>query len=363
MTKLTSLTIFFPAYNEEKNIKNAVIQAIEIGKKISQNENYEVIVINDGSTDSTAAIVNTLSAHNPKVKLITHGVNQGYGGALMTGFTNATKDWVFFSDSDGQFDLSELETFLPYTDTKSVIIGYRIKRNDPPMRILNARAWNFLNRFAFGLIVKDIDCAFKLFKRESLQEVLPEMHSRGAMISAELLIRLKLVGYDFVEVGVNHYPRTSGSPTGAKASVIYRAFRELAQVYRGDLGIQWVKQVIKFFIVGTFNTVLDICIYLLITRFIPAFASHKMWAKGVSYIFGLFNSFIFNRALSFKSEFVTTSFLPFIIVGVASLAINTGVMYVFYESLKVNEFLSLGIATVATLSWNFLTSKFIVFKD
>jgi len=363
MTKLTSLTIFFPAYNEEKNIKNAVIQAIEIGKKISQNENYEVIVINDGSTDSTAAIVNTLSAHNPKVKLITHGVNQGYGGALMTGFTNATKDWVFFSDSDGQFDLSELETFLPHTDTKSVIIGYRIKRNDPPVRLLNAKAWNFLNRFSFGLIVKDIDCAFKLFKRESLQKVLPEMHSRGAMISAELLIRLQRAGFNFVEVGVNHFSRTAGSPTGAKPSVIYRAFRELAQVYRGDLGAQWVKQVIKFLLVGAMNTTLDLIVYLILTRFVPFFSLHKVWAKGVSFIAGITNSFIFNRAWTFRSEVSLSSFVPFIIVGIASLAINTGVMYVLFETMKVNEFLSLGLATLATLSWNFLTSKFVVFKD
>ena len=361
--KLTSLTIFFPAYNEAENIADTVTSAVNIAEEITENKDYEIIVVNDGSTDNTIDVVQTLVHRNPNIKLITHGTNQGYGGALMTGFTNATKDWVFFSDADGQFDLSELANFVDYTETETVIIGYRIKRNDPFMRLLNAKGWKFMNKIAFGLEVKDIDCAFKLFKKSALDVVLPAMHSRGAMISAELLIRLKRAGNHFSEVGVHHYPRSAGSATGAKPSVIIRAFKELAQVYRGDLGNQWVKQVVKFLSVGVVNTILDISVYIILTRLVPFFSIHKVWAKGVSFIVGVTNSFIFNRAWTFRSTVGLSSFLPFIMVSIASLGINTGVMYVLYESMSVNEFIALGIATAATLSWNFITSKFLVFRE
>lgn len=363
MNVISSLTIFFPAYNEAGSIADTISNAVSVAQKVVEHDNYEIIIVNDGSTDNLIEVVQKLVDQNNKIKLITHGTNQGYGGALMTGFTNATKDWVFFSDSDGQFDLTELELFIPHANTESVILGYRIKRRDPFMRLLNAKGWSLLNRIAFGLNVRDIDCAFKLFKKNALHTILPSMHSRGAMISAELLIRLKRAGYTFAEIGVNHYPRKVGSPTGAKPSVILRAFKELAQVYRGNLGNEWVKQVVKFLTVGVVNTIFDLSVYILLTRLFPFFISHKVWAKGVSFIVGITNSFIFNRAWTFRSEVGLTSFVPFIMVSIASLAINTGVMYITYESLGFDEFIALGIATLATLSWNFFTSKFIVFKN
>ncbi len=233
--ELSSLSIFFPAYNEAANLEETVKKAVEVAQKYS--DDYEVIIVNDGSKDNTVEIMTKLMEANPKVKLITHQTNQGYGGALMTGYSNSTKDWVFFSDADLQFDLTEIEKLIEKTNQTEVILGYRIKRGDPFLRYLNAKGWNLLNRILFGLKVIDIDCAFKLIKNSAIKKVLSQMISvKGAMISAELLIRLKRAGYSFIEVGVHHYPRKVGSSTGAKPEVIIRAFKELWNVYLSDLG-------------------------------------------------------------------------------------------------------------------------------
>lgn len=362
MDKFPSLSIFFPAYNEERNIGRTIEKAIPVAEALTENQNYEIIVINDGSRDGTAAEVNEITSHNPHVHLINHPQNMGYGAALMSGFLNSSKDWVFFTDGDGQFDIRELEQFLPLTQSTPVIVGYRLKRNDHFLRLINAKGWSLLNRIAFQLDVIDIDCAFKLFRRDVLSTILPQLNSRGAMISAELLIRLNRAGHQINEVGVNHYPRTAGSPTGAKPTVILRAFKELATVYRGDLGSEWVKQVIKFMFVGISNTLVDLTIYFLLSRLFIPFQSRKVWAKGVAYIFGLTNSFVWNRAWTFKSTTRLTSLIPFIIFGVAGLAINTSVMYVCYTALNFGELTSLAIATIITFSWNFITSKYVVFK-
>ncbi len=230
-SKLASISIFFPAYNEAANIAESVAKAIEAAGKVA--DDYEVIVVNDGSRDNTIEVVSQITQANPKVRLLTHEKNQGYGGALMTGFANSQKEWVFFTDADLQFDLNELILLVECAEKSDVVLGYRIKRSDPFMRLMNAKGWSFLNRLLFGLKVKDIDCAFKLIRNDVLKNVLPQMISvRGAMISAELLIRLQQAGHKFIEVGVNHYPRKAGSATGAKPKVIVRAFREMLAVYR-----------------------------------------------------------------------------------------------------------------------------------
>ncbi len=365
MNKLSSLTIFFPAYNEEENIRKTIEGANRIAKDVTDDHNdYEILIIDDGSRDKTAQVVQEAIKEYPNVRLIKHSSNKGYGAALMTGFSNASKEWVFFSDSDLQFDLSEINKLTQYSNSYDIIIGYRIKRNDPFMRWLNAKGWNILNRMLFGLKVQDIDCAFKLMRRDAVQKVLPHMKSRGAMISAELLIRLKNAGYKFKEVGVNHYPRTRGSQTGAKPSVIIRAFKEMALVYKGDLGPAWSKQVIKFLIVGIGNTLVDWTSYFLLSRFIPFFMTRKVWAKGISYILGVTNSFIWNRSWTFRSSIdFFPGFIIFALVSIASLGINTSVMYVSYTFFKFPEFIALLTATIFTLSWNFLASKFIIFRD
>lgn len=360
--QLSSLTVFFPAYNEEDNIQETIKQADEMARTITTD--YEILIINDGSADKTAENVLESQKTYPNVKLINHPTNLGYGAALMSGFKNASKEWTFFSDADLQFDLMEITELTQYSDEFDVIIGYRIKRNDPLMRLLNAKGWNLLNRLLFGLKVRDIDCAFKLFKTSALHEVIPNMASRGAMISAELLIRLQRAGHSFKEVGVNHYPRTAGSPTGAKPSVIIRAFRELAKVYHGDLGKEWVKQVVKYMIIGVANTLLDIVLYFVISRNIGFLVERKVWAKGLSYLLAAVNSFFWNKSWTFKSEIKPLSmYAPFFLVTFASIAINVSVMFVALNTLMLGEIGSLFLATSVTLVWNFLLSKFIMFQS
>ena len=188
-------------------------------------EDYEVIVVNDGSRDRTREIVEGLNATNTRIRCVNHPVNKGYGEALRTGFTAATKDLVFLTDGDKQFDVNEVERFIPATARADIVAGYRSPRRDPAIRLLYAHGWNLLVRLLFGRTVRDIDCAFKLFKREVWTNV--NVHSGGATFSAEFLIRAKRAGYTMVELPVTHFPRTAGSPTGGNPKVILRAFRDL----------------------------------------------------------------------------------------------------------------------------------------
>lgn len=228
--KLPSLSIFFPAYNEEANIAETIKQADQMAKTVT--DTYEIIIVDDGSKDETGKIVQKAITDFPNTRLITHERNKGYGEALLTGLRNSQYEWVFFSDSDLQFDLNQIHDFLPFVHEYDTIIGYRAPRMDPFMRKVNAWGWKILNRLMFGLKVKDIDCAYKLFKKTALNSVLPQMKSGGAMISAELLMRLSRNGSTFKEIPVRHFPRKAGSPTGAKPAVILRAFKELLHIYR-----------------------------------------------------------------------------------------------------------------------------------
>jgi glycosyltransferase involved in cell wall biosynthesis len=213
-----------PAYNEEANVEPMVHEVLQAVQPVASD--LEIIVVDDGSRDRTADKVRALEAQYPGiVRLVQHPRNQGYGAALYTGFLSAKKDWVFLTDCDRQFDVREITKLLPYTDRADLVIGYRAKRQDPFHRRLNGWGWNFVVALFFGYTARDVDCAFKLFKRE----VLDEFHilSRGATLSAEFLIRSRRAGCKIVEVPVTHLPRTAGSPTGARLHVILRAFREL----------------------------------------------------------------------------------------------------------------------------------------
>jgi glycosyltransferase involved in cell wall biosynthesis len=224
---LRRLTIVLPALNEEANIEAAVQRATEVASR--HCDNHEVIVVDDGSTDSTSAIVERMAAADSRIRLIKHEVNQGYGGALKSGFLAASMDLVFFTDSDNQFDLDELVVFIDLIQSVDVVAGYRIKRRDPFFRRLNARAWNYLVRALFYVPVRDIDCAFKLFRREVFTGL--ELNSVGAMVNTELMVKLGRSGYRVVEVGVHHFPRTAGKPQGASIKVIVRAFSELRRMH------------------------------------------------------------------------------------------------------------------------------------
>jgi glycosyltransferase involved in cell wall biosynthesis len=221
------LTIVLPALNEEANIERAVATATDVASRHCTD--HEVIVVDDGSTDATAAIVEKLAAADPRVRLIKHETNKGYGGALLSGFFAARMDLVFFTDSDNQFDLDELAVLIDLIQSVDVVAGYRIKRRDPFFRRVNARAWNYLVRALFYVPVRDIDCAFKLFRREVFDGL--ELHSVGAMVNTELMVKLGRSGYRVVEVGVSHFPRTAGKPQGASIKVIIRAFSELRRMH------------------------------------------------------------------------------------------------------------------------------------
>jgi glycosyltransferase involved in cell wall biosynthesis len=224
--RVPRLSYFFPAHNEEANLEALVEEALATLPSIA--DTFEIIAVDDGSTDGTAGIADRLAAASPGVvRVIHHPVNRGYGGALRSGFEAARYELLCFTDGDRQFkvaDLARLTARMAEPDAPDVVAGFRIKRADPFIRIAYARTYKLANRIFFGLRVKDVDCACKLFRREALEGV--RVESGGAFFSAELLIKTLNLGRTIVEVGVPHYPRTAGSPTGAKPSVIWRAVKD-----------------------------------------------------------------------------------------------------------------------------------------
>jgi glycosyltransferase involved in cell wall biosynthesis len=226
---MPTLSVVLPAYNEEGVIARTVEGVDDVVARLA--DDYEIIVVNDGSRDRTAERLAELQRRFPRLRVQTHPHNQGYGSALASGFSAATKDLVFLTDGDKQFDVAELAAFLPEMDEHTdLVIGWRRNRADPPLRLVNAWGWKLLVNGLFGYTARDVDCAFKLFRR-SVWESIP-VHSRGATFSAELLVKARRVGYRVKERPVSHLPRTAGSPTGAKPAVIVRAFIELFRLWR-----------------------------------------------------------------------------------------------------------------------------------
>jgi glycosyltransferase involved in cell wall biosynthesis len=225
-----SLSVFFPAYFDEKNIDKVVGKAVEVLKSLKLKE-YEVIIIEDGSPDKTGEVADRLAKKYNKVRVIHHKTNMGYGATLKDGFLNAKLDYVFYSDGDNQFDMEELKKFvalLPYAD---IVVGYRKKKQYSNYRKLTSMCYNLLLRFAFDIDYVDIDCAFKLFKRDLFDKI--EIESNDAFIDAEILLKAKLLGYTSAEIGVKHLPRIDGISTGARPSVIFRTIKEIFQ-YRKE---------------------------------------------------------------------------------------------------------------------------------
>jgi glycosyltransferase involved in cell wall biosynthesis len=224
------LTFFFPAYNEEENVAETVQRALdEIGPLVGGS--IEVLVVDDGSTDRTPQLADELAAADERVR-VHHQVNRGYGGALRAGFEQASGELIGFSDGDLQFDLREMDRLLVRMEDPSrpvdVVIGFRIKRRDPPHRLFIAKTYNAIASVLFGLRVRDIDCAMKLFRREVF-DGLP-LTTDSPFLSAELLIKLRARGERIAQVGVNHYPRAAGTNTGASFTKILRTFRDIAKL-------------------------------------------------------------------------------------------------------------------------------------
>lgn len=217
------MSVVLPAFNEAGNLRRVVPEAAETLTQMQFD--WEVLIVDDGSADATSAVAHELEMLFPgRIKLIQHPTNKGYGAALRSGFQAASKALLFFTDADGQFSFAELPQFVDCLRDQDMVLGERSNRQDPWYRKMNSKIGNFLARAVLGVRVRDINCAYKLF-RTSLVKVLP-LESEGALINTELLAFAHRLGWSYVQVPVRHFPRICGKPTGANVSVIIRTFAE-----------------------------------------------------------------------------------------------------------------------------------------
>jgi glycosyltransferase involved in cell wall biosynthesis len=201
------LTFFFPAYNDAGTIGSLVVRAVQVASALTHD--FEILVVNDGSDDATGAIAEELARTYPQVKVIHHPRNRGYGGALRTGFAAAGKALIAYTDGDGQYDAAELETlWARLTPDVDIVTGYKISRSDPMHRIVIGRIYHHIVKLMFGLRVRDVDCDFRLMRREVFERVGLE-HNSG-VICLELMRKVQDAGFRIVEVPVHHYHRTHG---------------------------------------------------------------------------------------------------------------------------------------------------------
>jgi len=224
--KPLSLTIFFPCHNEEANVERLARLAVDVGRRVA--DDLEVIIVDDGSSDATGTIADALDAEIPEVRAVHNNPNRGYGGELQRGFAEASKNWIFYTDGDGQFDLEELPGLIPLLEQYDVVSCYRIDRKDPLVRKINAFAWTTLVNAMFRINLRDIDCAFKIYPKTFIDET--DVRSTGALIDTEMLAKARNKQLAIGQVGVHHYARTAGEQSGANAGVILRAFKELFQL-------------------------------------------------------------------------------------------------------------------------------------
>jgi len=361
-----TLSVFFPVYNERENLADTVERTIVVLEESPYVRKYELILVDDGSTDGSTALAERFARKHSSVRVVRHLENRGYGAALKTGIAAARMDYVFFTDADLQFDIVELNALLAHLSSYSVVVGYRSPRRDPFLRRVNAWGWNLLNRILFGLHVRDIDCAFKLFDRRLVQSI--KLTSHGAMISAETLIRLIRNQVVVKEVPVSHLPRQRGAATGARLSVIARAFREMIDLYRGELSdgayTRLRGETLRFMAVGVINTALDAAAYVALTRTTTLFADHLLVAKLVSFLAGTVSSLILNRSWTFgvKSRLSSVEVVRFYTMSSLSIAVNVALMDLFL-SLGFYDLYALAVTTVFTFVTNFLLSKFWVFNS
>lgn len=221
--KISELSIFFPFWNEEKNIRAVVTDAIEVAKKVAKE--WEILIIDDGSSDKTYEIGKELSREFRNVRFISHQPNRGYGAALRTGFENAKYKYIVFTDGDRQFDFSEVEKFIEKIKGTDIVIGYRKSRRDNAVRHILMWLLKIWDYMFFRFYFRDIDCGFKMFKKEAVASIMP-LRSEGAMITTEILAKAKNKGLKIEQVEVNHYPRKFGNQTGANIPVVVRAVLE-----------------------------------------------------------------------------------------------------------------------------------------
>jgi glycosyltransferase involved in cell wall biosynthesis len=222
------ISVVLPAYNEEANLGWVVSRVRAVLANLGRP--FEIIVVDDGSTDGTALLADRLASEDPTIRVVHHARNQGYGAALRSGFTAASLEWVFLMDADGQFEPIELLTFLDASREADFVVGYRIARADPVVRRFYAWCWARLMRLLLGVTVRDVDCAFKLMRRSYLSVM--RLEASGAFISAEILAKAQRMGVRVVELPVKHFPRRAGRQTGGSFRVLLRAFLELVRLWK-----------------------------------------------------------------------------------------------------------------------------------
>jgi len=229
---IKELSVFFPAYNEEGNIRKTVLDARKVLNEIA--DKWEIIIVNDGSADKTGQIADSLSKKYSNIKVVHHRPNRGYGGALKTGFESSKYEWVSFADSDGQFDFSEIKKFIRAQDKTNadLVLGIRIQRADPFVRKLFTLVWSkILPRVVLGLKVTDYSCGFKMIRNEVYKKVQP-LVGEEKVTQIEMLTKAQRAGFKFAEVGVSHYPRIHGQQTGADFRVVYKSIKDMFKLWR-----------------------------------------------------------------------------------------------------------------------------------
>ena len=223
-----ALSLVFPVFDEVDSLALLLKEALRTAGHITPD--FEIILVDDGSRDGSTRVIENWCRNHPRIRAIHHATNNGYGSALRSGLRDARGELVFFSDADLQFDLGEIEKLIQHSDDFDIVAGYRNPRRDPWHRIAIAKLWGTIVRLLFGLEVRDIDCAFKIFRRETLQHL--PIASLGAFVNTEILVRAASRGARIREVPVTHRRRRYGRPTGARPRVLLRAAVELLSLYR-----------------------------------------------------------------------------------------------------------------------------------
>jgi hypothetical protein len=235
---LSGLTIVLPCFDEAENLPDAVRLATDAAERCAAD--HEIVVVDDGSSDDTADVAAGLVALAPRLRLIVHGQNRGYGQALRTGIAAARLPWVLLIDADLQCDFGELEDFLPLTPSADLVVGWRILPQGPVGRRAAGALWNRFVRGAFDLPVRDVDCAFRLVRRELVQRL--DLRASGALVGTELLVKSRAAGARVAEVPVHHRPRVAGRQVGPGPRLAAGTLRELADLRRA-LCDRWIPRV------------------------------------------------------------------------------------------------------------------------